>query len=245
MTRRLLGHNRFPFARAPRPDELAQPTHRGELPHDEYDGDNEFANGEYPFGHEDGDPRVPEACWGQWGKERQRRHYNPTKQWGDRRLIAVENGNTIPKRNVPSGQPYGGGGTGTNPSQTTYASPNTTLLTGYLVDLKLIIPAVCVVYLSAVDVSGTLSGTNVNIFVEWTVEIGCGRANQSRTLKMLVAPNDNSVITALNIQQPMQTLRVSGQVFDTLVGGANPIFEVECVATCAPFSVVLPENVHS
>ena len=252
MTLRRIGNIRHPFSRDPNADrfDLAQPfAHRLEVPHDEYDEEqdgepNQFEHGELPFGHEDGDPRVPEACWGQWGKQRHRRHYNPSKQWGDRKLITITNGSTIPQGNVPLGQPVAGGGFGTNPAQTTSASPNTTTLTGQLIDLKLFIPAVCIVYLSAVDTSGTLVGaTLATLFVEWTLDIGCGRAAQKKMQQQLVAPSDNSVQTAIQFQQPIQALRVSGQVFDTHTGVSAPIYTVECVATCAPFSVVLPENV--
>ena len=245
MTLRRIGNIRWPHQREPERFDLPQPfAHRLEVPHDEYDEEQDgpsmpFEHGELPFGHEDGEVRGPEACWGQWGGDRKRRFYNPSKQWGDRRVIAITNGNTIPAANVPIAQG------GLNPNQTTYASPNTTTLTGYLVDMKLHIPAVCVLYLSAVDISGTLSsgGTLATLYVLWTVEIGCGRANQKKTQMQLVAPSDNSVITALNIEQPMQALRVYGQVFDTHVGVSSPVYEVECVATVAPQSTVFPEAV--
>jgi hypothetical protein len=194
---------------------LNQPFIRPPVPHNDEYPDNPYDNGEYTYDEPEGDTNVPEACWAQYPGGETRRPYN-----------------ILP----------GSAGTGTNigntspNAATTYASTNRSTLTGQMIDLKLEVPSVVLVYLSAVDLTGTLTATTPKLFVQWTLNFGCGRANISKQFQQLVGPQNGSVVTDLNIQQAIQALRVSAQVFDTLSGGAAPIYAVECTCMVAPFT---------
>jgi hypothetical protein len=219
---------------------LNQPFIRLPEPHDDAYPENPYENGQYTYDDAEGDVVVPEACWAQHPDDLERHHYNPTKQWGDRKVIWITNGSLVPASNFPILP--GSAGTGTNignsspNAATTYASTNRSTLTGQMIDLKLEVPSVVLVYLSAVDLTGTLTATTAKLFVQWTLNFGCGRANISKQFQQLVGPQNGSVVTDLNIQQAIQALRVSAQVFDTISGGAAPIYAVECTCMVAPFT---------
>jgi len=210
---------------------IPQPFMPENLPHNVLDPRHPHDNGAFTFDEEEGDTVLPEPCWDQYpGDGNERRHYyNPTKQWGDRRIIAITDLSQVPSANVPVNQG------GQNPSQTTSSSPNTTTNTGQLLDLKIQMPTVCLVRLSAVDLTGQLTSTAADLFVIWTVDIGCGRSLQRKFYKQLVAPLLGQVETQLLFQIPLQALRASCEVFDTFAA-LSKVYEVECLVAAAPFT---------
>ena len=155
----------------------------------------------------EGDVVVPEACWFQHPEAPKiSRFYQPQRQWGDRKVL------------VFPPLPLGG---------------QLTQLSQQLLDLRLDIPAVCLVRLSSVELSGGLTALTPNAVTTWTLDLGCGRSLQIKTVAEQIATADGANSTDIALQVPIQALRVSASVF---VKNNVPEFVVECVAQVAPFT---------
>ncbi len=203
---------------------VPQPFHRPEPPHnqlDENDLHELHENGDYPFeAYPEGEVVLPEPCWDQHpdgpdgNANVRRRVYNPVKQWGDRFETEIDTGTKTPN----------------------------TVEFEQLLDMKLHVPAVCLLRLSAVELSGLNTAPIATLFVIWTVDYGVGRVNQQKKYKQLVGPALGQLDTDLYLTAPVQALRVSGEVVDSFVGFGNPKYHVEVFAQVAPYTST-PANV--
>lgn len=161
----------------------------------------------------EGEVQNPEACWFQHpDAPKITRFYKPERQWGDRFVGQVSND--------PNGPPL--------------VQP-----TGQLIDLKLQTPAVVSVRLSSVAVGRTTPLPTTDCFVRWTLDIGCGRSLQIVTFEQQAQPV-NAVLgtstTDVQLQLPINALRISAEIVDVFVGIGTPTFNIECVAMAAPFT---------
>ena len=109
---------------------------------------------------------------------------------------------------------------------------------GQFLDLKLHLPAVVSLRLSSVDIQNAITAPLTSLFVDWTLDIGCGRALQIVQLRQLVQPQAaqaGATLTDLSIQLPVHALRVSAQLtFQAGILGKKPT--VQMVAMVAPFT---------
>ena len=156
----------------------------------------------------EGDVTNPDACWDQHPEAPKiTRFYQPERQWGDRRVLDF---------------PASGIGPPTPPK-----------LTQQLLDLKFHIPAVVMLRLSSTELTGALTTLSANYVTTWTIDIGCGRALQIKTIAEQIAPIDGSASTDIFLQLPVHALRVSASV--NIVSNPDD-FVIECVAAAAPFT---------
>lgn len=115
---------------------------------------------------------------------------------------------------------------------------------GQLLDYRTHFPSATLVRLSAVDISGQLARPDANLTVQWTVDIGCGRALQILTFSQRVQPQIASALpdptatalTDISFQLPIQACRVSGTIVDDF-SGTGKTFNVQVTAMIAPFTV--------
>ena len=106
---------------------------------------------------------------------------------------------------------------------------------GYFLDLKIHMPATVNVRLSAVDIAGAITGTVNSLYVDWTLDIGCGRALQIISLRQLVQPLSALPAdqTDLSLSLPIHALRVAAKLtFEAGVLDLKP--NVQMVAMSAP-----------
>jgi hypothetical protein len=132
-------------------------------------------------------------------------------------------------------------------SFTSIITDNQKVTFGQRLDLRLHIPAVVVLRLSAQDTSGILTEPDANLFVTWQVDIGCGRALQilsftQNVMPLLGGPGAPfagtpvpSTNTDIYLQLPVQALRASGTIVDNFSAVGNK-YNVTCVAMAAPIT---------
>ena len=107
-----------------------------------------------------------------------------------------------------------------------------TMASSQLLDMRLQLPAVCTLVLSAVDLTGFLAATNPLLFVTWTVDWGVGRATQSKNYVQVVEPLSGITDTDLIISRPVHALRVQATVTDGIADSHK--YFVQLVAQVAP-----------
>lgn len=155
----------------------------------------------------EGEVQNPEACWFQHPESsRIQDFYKPERQWGD-----------VASFKVPD-QSLGG----------------TTIETsGQLGDLRLHMPAVCLVRISAVEISGNMTVAGANTTATFTLDVGCGRALQIKKKTIQVQPADGSNDTDVFYQLPVQALR--GNVSVTVKDNVGE-FDIRAFIHIAPFT---------
>jgi hypothetical protein len=150
---------------------------------------------------------TPDACWDQHPEAtRIQKYYQPSRQWGDRRLLVFKD------------QQFGG---------------TTVEQTQQLLDFRYEQPTVIALRLSCVELTGRLTTASSAFVATWTVDVGCGRALQIKQYTQQVSPNSGAGSTDLFLTFPAHAIRASCSVSCTSNVGE---FDIECVCGVAPYT---------
>ena len=157
----------------------------------------------------EGEVRVPEPEWDQNpggpASEFTKQNDRSEIRWGDMRQL-----------NFP------GGGLSGPPQET-----------GYLITQEMWIPAMVVLRLASVEVTGALTTPGPDDTVLWSVQLGIGAALQTKQYLQQVDPLNGTANNDITLTLPSQVIRVSAIV--TVTANVD-LHSIQAVAMAAPFS---------